>query len=113
MVLLSLKAFDAALFLGMKAVVDGREPFHERGIYRLVRHPMYSGFMLALFASPAQSVNSVNLAICIALYFLIGSRFEEQRMIHMHPEYSDYKKRVPAFVPWRALFRVHESSGRW
>lgn len=103
-VFLSLKAFDTALFLGMKAMIDSREPFHEHGIYRYVRHPMYSGFMLALFASPAQSVNSLNLAICIAFYFLIGSRYEEQRMIRMHPEYTDYRKRVPAFVPWRALF---------
>lgn len=109
-VLLSLKAFDAALFLGMKSVINNNEPFHEHGIYRYVRHPMYSGFMLALFASPTQSINSLNLAICIALYFLIGSRYEEQRMIRMHPEYSDYKKRVAAFLPWRALFHQSGSS---
>ncbi|MDX8403627.1 MAG: isoprenylcysteine carboxylmethyltransferase family protein [Mariprofundaceae bacterium] len=109
-VLLSLKAFDVALFLGIKAMIDSKEPFHEHGIYRYMRHPMYSGFMLALFASPAQSVNSLNLAICITLYFLIGSRFEEQRMIRMHHEYSDYRKRVPAFIPWRTLFHRTESS---
>lgn len=108
-VFLSLKAFDSALFLGLKAMVDSKEPFHEQGIYRFIRHPMYSGFMLALFASPAQSVNSLNLATCIALYFLIGSRFEEQRMIRMHPEYADYRDRVSAFIPWRALFRQSES----
>lgn len=101
---LSLKSFDTALFLGMKPMTDGREPFHEHGIYRHIRHPMYSGFMLALFASPAQSVNSMNLMICIALYFLLGSRLEERRMLLMHPEYAEYRRRVSAFIPWRALF---------
>ncbi|MCF7822366.1 MAG: isoprenylcysteine carboxylmethyltransferase family protein [Mariprofundaceae bacterium] len=104
-VLLSLKSFDTALFLGIKPMTGGREPFHEYGIYHHIRHPMYSGFILILFASPVQSVNSLNLAIAVALYFLIGSRFEERRMLLMHPEYADYQKRVPAFVPWRALFR--------
>ncbi|MES0372332.1 MAG: NnrU family protein [Mariprofundaceae bacterium] len=109
-VLVSLKAFDTALFLGMKSMIDDKEPFHEHGIYRYIRHPMYSGFMLALFASPAQSVNSLNLALYIALYFLIGSRFEEQRMIRMHPEYIDYRNRVSAFIPWKALFHKSDSS---
>ncbi|MDT8375673.1 MAG: NnrU family protein, partial [Mariprofundaceae bacterium] len=103
-VVLSLKSFDAALFLGIRPVPGHKEPFHEHGIYRHIRHPMYSGFMLILFASPVQSVNSLNLALSVALYFLIGSRFEERRMLLMHPEYADYRKRVPAFVPWRALF---------
>jgi protein-S-isoprenylcysteine O-methyltransferase Ste14 len=104
-VLLSLKSFDTGLFLGIKPMTEGREPFHEHGIYRHVRHPMYAGVMLALLASPVQSVNSLNFAISVTLYFLIGSRFEERRMLFMHPEYADYQKRVPAFVPWRALFR--------
>ncbi len=103
-VLLSLKAFDTALFLGMKPMANGQEPFHEHGIYRHIRHPMYAGVMLALLASPAQSINSLNLAITVTLYFLLGSRFEERRMLLMHPEYAGYRRRVSAFIPWQALF---------
>ncbi|MFC1567570.1 NnrU family protein, partial [Pseudomonadota bacterium] len=51
-VVLSLQSFDTALFLGIKPMTEHKEPFHEHGIYRHIRHPMYSGFMLILFASP-------------------------------------------------------------
>ncbi len=102
--LISLKSFDAGEFLGFKQDQGEPEPFHEQGIYRHIRHPMYTGIMLALLASPVQTINSLNLAVCISLYFMIGSRFEERRMIQLHPEYLDYIQRVPGFLPWRALF---------
>jgi len=103
--LYSLKSFDAGLFLGLKSAHGEPEPFHERGIYRHVRHPMYTGVMLALLASPVQSINSLNLALSICCYFVSGSWFEERRMLKAHPQYADYIMRVPAFLPWRALFR--------
>ncbi|HKI61304.1 MAG TPA: isoprenylcysteine carboxylmethyltransferase family protein [Mariprofundaceae bacterium] len=98
-VLLSFRAFDAAIFLGLRPMPDEGEPFHETGIYRLVRHPMYSGFILVLLASPIQTVNSLNLALVICLYFVIGSVFEERRMLAERPAYTDYRQRVGAFIP--------------
>lgn len=97
--LASFTAFDARMFLGLAAMPESGEPFHERGIYRHIRHPMYSGTMLALWASPVQSVNSINLFACISLYFIIGSRLEEARMLAAHPAYADYRRRVGAFIP--------------
>jgi len=108
--LYSFKSFDTSLFLGLKNSHGEPEPFHEHGIYHYIRHPMYSGIMLALLASPIHTVNSLNLTICISLYFIIGSRLEEGRMIKSHPEYLEYRQRVPAFLPWRALFRRHSGS---
>ncbi|HKI61156.1 MAG TPA: NnrU family protein [Mariprofundaceae bacterium] len=98
-VLLSFRAFDAAMFLGFRPMPDEGEPFHETGIYRFVRHPMYSGFMLILLASPVQTVNSLNMAFVICLYFVIGSGFEERRMLAGRPAYADYRQRVAAFIP--------------
>lgn len=101
--LISLRSFDAKLFLGLTAPTDDVDPFHEHGLYRYVRHPMYSGVMLALLSSPTQSVNSFNLALIICGYFIVGSWLEERRMLNAHPHYADYQRRVPAFIPWRAL----------
>jgi len=96
---LSLRAIDASAFLGLSTNIDEQDAFVEHGIYRHMRHPMYSGVMLALLASPAQTVNSLNLFAVIAAYFIIGSKFEERRMLITHPQYAEYQRRVPAFVP--------------
>ena len=99
----SFRAFDAGIFLGFRPMPEDGEPFSAQGIYRHLRHPMYSGVMLLLLASPRQSVNSLNLALVVSLYFIIGARFEEKRMLAMHPSYADYCRRTPRFIPWRAI----------
>jgi len=101
--LLSLRSFDAKLFLGLSASPDDLEPFHEHGLYRYIRHPMYSGVMLFLLGSPTQSVNSFNFALIISCYFVAGSWLEERRMLSAHPQYASYRSRVSAFIPWRTL----------
>jgi len=101
---LSLRHVDGLAFLGLKPFPDYIEPFREEGIYRHIRHPMYSGAMLILLAAPVQSLNSMNLALAVSLYLVGGSIFEEQRMLQDNPQYADYRRRVPAFIPWRALF---------
>jgi len=60
-IILSLRAINASAFLGFSRYQEVQDEFTEYGIYRYVRHPMYSGVMLALLASPVQTVNSLNL----------------------------------------------------
>jgi len=98
-VLASLAPIDVPAFLGLRPFPDSLEPFVERGIYKRLRHPMYTGIMLMMFASPLQSLDSLNLFLAIAAYFIVGSKFEERRMLATHPEYAVYRTRVPAFVP--------------
>lgn len=102
---LALKPIDVPAFLGLRPFRDDVEPFRVLGIYRHVRHPMYAAGMLVMFAHPDQSLNSLNLFACIAVYFLLGSRLEERRMIAQHPDYTDYRRRVPAFIPRPATWR--------
>lgn len=97
--ILALQPIDVPAFLGLRAFAGKTEPFIEAGIYRHIRHPMYSGILLIFIAMPVQSINSLNFYACVTLYFIIGSRLEERRMIADHPEYEDYRKRVPAFIP--------------
>ncbi|MDQ6996475.1 MAG: NnrU family protein [Mariprofundus sp.] len=100
--LVALAAFqpiDGLVFLGLRQSSSVNDPFIERGIYRFLRHPMYAGAMLILLAMPAQTWNGLHFALVICIYFIIGSRYEETRMLAAHPDYAAYRLRVPAFIP--------------
>jgi len=99
--LAALRPIDTFVFLGLRPFPDAVEPFIEQGIYKHIRHPMYTSIMLIMFAMPAQSLNGLNLFLCISTYFVIGSKFEEARMLAMHPGYADYIRHVSAFIPRR------------
>jgi len=100
-VLAAFQPIDGLVFLGLRAPQFEGDPFIERGIYRYMRHPMYSGAMLILLAVPTQTWNGLHFALVICVYFVMGSRYEESRMLAAHPEYAAYRQRVPAFVPRR------------
>ncbi|TLS75605.1 isoprenylcysteine carboxylmethyltransferase family protein [Mariprofundus erugo] len=96
---MAFRPIDTLVFLGLREAATGVDTFVVTGIYRYLRHPMYSGAMLILLASPWQSMNTLNLALAVSLYFIIGSRFEEKRMVRAYPEYARYRQQVPAFIP--------------
>ena len=68
--------------------------------YRVVRHPLYSGFLLAFWATPTMSVGHALLAAGMTVYVLIAIRYEELDLVDYYGEkYVDYRKRVGTLVP--------------
>ena len=68
--------------------------------YRLVRHPLYSGFLLAFWATPTMTVGHALLAAGMTVYVLIAIRYEERDLVDYYGEtYIDYRKRVGMLVP--------------
>ncbi len=73
------------------------------GLYRYMRHPLYTFSMLLLWASPVMTRNSLILVVLISAYFIVGSTIEEQRLeADFGEDYVAYKKNVGRFIP---LFR--------
>lgn len=99
LLVLSVLPIDGLAFLGLRRRQGPLDGFVEAGIYRCLRHPMYSGAVLVLMASPTQTVNGLAFYVLASAYMLLGARFEEERLIADCPEYRDYRRRVPAFVP--------------
>ncbi len=94
------RQYDLKRFVGLRPDVD-REPLHLDGLHRYVRHPLYSAGMVILWGL-VHDPYSFATALWGSAYLVIGSRFEERRLLHLHGDtYYAYRQRVPAFLPWR------------
>lgn len=73
------------------------------GLYRWVRHPVYTGVLLAAGGKTATSGSRWTLAAFAALVLLLTgkARFEERHLIARFPGYSAYADRTPRFFPGR------------
>jgi len=80
--------------------------FTERSLYRVVRHPLMLGFLIAFWAAPVMSFGRLLFAGVITAWVLLAIRIEESTLVETHGElYESYRRRVPALLPrlrWRS-----------
>jgi protein-S-isoprenylcysteine O-methyltransferase Ste14 len=68
--------------------------------YRYVRHPLYSGFFLAFWATPLMSAGHLLLAAGLSVYMLIAIRYEERDLIDLYgKDYEDYRQTAGMLTP--------------
>jgi protein-S-isoprenylcysteine O-methyltransferase Ste14 len=107
LVVAALFAIDPWEFLGFpqalaawRCTVDTPSGFTTPFLYRVVRHPMQLGLLLAFWATPDMTVGRLTYAGAMTVYVLIGLVFEERALVRTHGEgYRDYQRQVPMLLP--------------
>lgn len=108
--LLLLKAIIDAGFalqtglLGWRAVVRNAPPVYPpmptRGLFRLIRQPIYLAFTLTLWTVPTITPDGLVVALVLTAYCLIGPMFKEARFAkRFGPAFSDYRAKTPFWIP--------------
>jgi len=105
----SLLQIDFLRFAGLRQVLAlmqnkplplPNEPLQTGGLYGWVRHPLYFFSLLTLWFAPTMTNAAFVFNIAATLYFTIGSRIEEQRMVRAYGEsYIQYQQRVAWMIP--------------
>jgi len=103
--LLLLTAFlqtDSLSFVGLRQLFEKEKSgaLVTRGLYRVVRHPLYTFGLLFIWLSPNMSQNSLTVYLGATLYTLVGVVFEERKLLrHFGEAYAEYKRKTPMLIP--------------
>ena len=75
--------------------------FKTLALYKIVRHPIYLGTILAFWATPVMTLGHVLFAVATTGYILIGIFLEERDLVATFGEsYETYRKRISMLIPW-------------
>jgi methanethiol S-methyltransferase len=102
---LGLLQTDVWSFLGFRQLVQPEtagEPARLvlKGLYRWVRHPLYTAGLVFIWLTPVMTVNVLAMNIGLTIYIVVGALLEERKLLSEYGQaYTDYRRRTPMLIP--------------
>lgn len=93
---------DSLSFIGLRQLFEEEKPGQlvTRGLYKLVRHPLYTFSLFFIWFTPTMSLNSLVFYLGVTVYVLVGAYFEERKLLRDFGEaYAGYKLKTPFLIP--------------
>jgi protein-S-isoprenylcysteine O-methyltransferase Ste14 len=93
---------DVLSFVGLRQLIEEEKKgdLVINGLYRFVRHPLYTFSLGILWLSPSMTVNSFIVYAALTVYILIGIIFEERKLLReFGQEYAAYKSITSMLIP--------------
>jgi protein-S-isoprenylcysteine O-methyltransferase Ste14 len=101
---LGLLQTDPWHFLGFRQLLSadsgGNGLLVKGGLYRWVRHPLYTAGLAFIWPIPIMTASLLAMNIALTIYILIGSTLEERRLLgEFGVAYAEYQRQVPKLIP--------------
>lgn len=93
---------DILSFAGLRQLVEEERSgsLVTDGLYRFVRHPLYTFTLLVLWLTPTMNVNTFIVFAALTIYILVGIIFEERKLLRVFgQEYENYRSVTPMLIP--------------
>ena len=94
---------DTLSFIGLRQLIEKKERSSElvvRGLYRWMRHPLYTAGLIFIWLTPIMRENSLIVFIALTIYIIVGAYFEERKLEReFGSSYAEYKAETPMLIP--------------
>ncbi|MCM4155333.1 methanethiol S-methyltransferase [Gramella sp. AN32] len=90
------------IFDNLKNISAKSPAFQINFFYKIVRHPIMLGFLIAFWSTPVMTVGHLIFTVTTTFYIIVAVKYLEEKDLikHIGEPYEIYQKKVPMFIPF-------------